>query len=91
MSIDINRGHDAPVWYAQWWMWAIDPEFPTSIALTAAAQLRRVVPAVLSISLTRAPGAKRARAPSVHSHDLAQCQMIDRLGEMGVEPGVPAS
>jgi len=23
VDVDINSGHDAPVWYAQWWMWAI--------------------------------------------------------------------
>jgi len=23
VDVDINSGHSAPVWYAQWWMWAI--------------------------------------------------------------------
>jgi hypothetical protein len=23
VDVDINEGSDAPVWYAQWWMWAI--------------------------------------------------------------------
>jgi hypothetical protein len=23
VDVDVNSGHDAPVWYAQWWMWAI--------------------------------------------------------------------